>query len=263
MSIRRTVARYPSLKAALRRLAAPFRRTTSAGYRQLAKAEAIADLRHLKTGWKDDGIPAKQRAGVDDALAQYRDGAQMTTFDVFVRMLKPIAAKIPNGSLLEIGCSSGYYADVLNVRGIDLRYSGCDYSPAFIRLAQHYHPELSFDVEDATSLRYADNSFDIVVSGCCLLHIPEYGIAIAETARVTRRYALFHRTPVLACRATQFFSKRAYGVETVEIHFSESELVATFAEHGLCVVGVESISADWRDGDAFSIKSFLCKKGHA
>ena len=59
---------------------------------------------------------------------------------------------------------------------------------------------------------------------------------------------------------TQFFTKQAYGVKTVEIHFSERELVALFAASGLRVVAIETLSADWRQGDAFAMKTYLCEK---
>lgn len=260
MSLRQTLDRHPSVKAGLKRLLGPFRQQTSAGYKRLADAERLPVIDTLKDAWQDDAIPLKQRAGMEQALAAYCAGAQMPNFDVLVDMLRPLASNTPGGSLLEVGCSSGYYADVLAARQVDLRYAGCDFSPAFIALAKHYHPELRFDVEDATALRYADNAFDIVLSGCCLLHIPDYRSAIAETARVARRHAVFHRTPVLARHTTRFFTKRAYGVQTVEIHFSERELVSLFAASGLRIIGIESITSDWRDGDAFAMKTYLCEK---
>ena len=260
MTLRDTLDRHPLLKAGLKQLLGPLRRSTSAEYRSLASADRLPTATALKGAWKDDAIPLKQRKGVEKSLLSYRAGTPIRDFDVLVDLLRPLAAQQPGAALLEVGCSSGYYADVLAARGLDLRYIGCDFSSAFIELARHYHPELRFDVADATALRYADSEFDIVLSGCCLLHIPDYARAIAETARVARRHAVFHRTPVLAKHATRYFTKSAYGVKTVEIHFSERELVSLFAAHGLSVIGIESISTDWRDGDAFAMKTYLCEK---
>jgi SAM-dependent methyltransferase len=260
-TLRQLLDRHPVVKAGLKTVLRPFRRDTSADYRRLSDNERAPTLQALSGAWRDDSIPQRQRAGVDRTLAEYRGGAAIRDFDSLVDLLRPLAAAAPGSTVLEIGCSSGYYADVLAARGIALAYSGCDFSRAFVDLARRYHPDLRFDVEDATELTYADASVDIVVSGCCLLHIADYPRAIAETARVARRHAVFHRTPVLARHATRFFTKTAYGVKTVEIHFGESELVALFAAHGLRVVGIETISADWRDGDAFAIKTYLCAKG--
>mgnify|MGYP000555746097 CR=1 FL=1 len=86
----------------------------------------------------------------------------MPVFDTLVEALN----KLPPAertSLLEIGCSSGYYSEVLAARGIDARYHGCDYSKAFIELARRHYPALPFDVMDATQLGYAGGQFDVVV----------------------------------------------------------------------------------------------------
>jgi SAM-dependent methyltransferase len=261
--LRNALARHPTLKASVKRLIGPFRRSTSGGYQPLSGDRQAATVDALKDAWLDAAIPARQRAGVDQALSDYRAGTPMLEFDVLVGQLRPLADGVPGAALLEVGCSSGYHADVLAARGIDMVYRGCDFSPAFVEMARRYHPELHFDVEDATALNYADRSFDVVVSGCCLLHIPKYERAIAETARVARGHALFHRTPVLARRATRFFTKQAYGVKTVEIHFNEAELVALFHANGLRVIAIETTTADWLDGDAFAMKTYLCEKKEA
>ena len=238
----------------------PFRRTTSGDYRPLDGVERASTVSALKGAWQHDDIPRLQRAGVERSLAEYRAGAAMPAFDVLVKLLRPLAEGTPGQNLLEIGCSSGYYSEILAMRGLDLRYSGCDYSPAFVDMARRLYPQLQFDVADATALGYADATYDIVVSGCCLLHIADYNAAIAETARVARRHVVFHRTPVVHTLPTQFFTKLAYGVKTVEIHFAEHELVALFASHGLRVVAVETLNTDWRQGDAFAMKTYLCEK---
>ena len=96
-------------------------------------------------------------------------------------------------SLLEIGCSSGYYSEVLAARGLE-------------------------------------------------------------------RYAIFHRTPVLQKSATRHFTKDAYGVKTIEIHFNEKELVRLFAQNRLQAVDILTIDAGGRNGDAFAVKTYVCRK---
>jgi SAM-dependent methyltransferase len=218
-TLRAILNRHPAWKAAARSLLRPLRGGTSTDYEPLAEAARGETLRQLEGAWKDGEIPRLQREGVERALAEFRAGAPVPAFDSFAALLRPLAQAAPGQSLLEIGCSSGYYSEVLVIAGLDLRYTGSDFSPAFVELARRCHPGHGFDVADATALPYADESFDIVVSGCCLLHIPDYAKAIAETARVARRHALFHRTPVLHVQPTRYFTKRAYGVRTVEIHF--------------------------------------------
>ena len=60
-------------------------------------------------------------------------------------------------------------------------------------------------------MRYRNNAFDVVISGCCLLHILEYEEAVAEVVRVARSYAIFHRTPFVLEEPNRYFRKLAYG----------------------------------------------------
>ena len=88
----------------------------------------------------------------------------------------------------------------------------------------------------------------------------DHDAAIAETARVARDFAIFHRTPVLHRLPTRHFTKKAYGIQTIETHFNEGDLVREFSRHGLKVIDIATIEADWRDGDAFACKTYVCEK---
>lgn len=266
MGVLRTIAeQHPWIKSTLKTLISPFRATTSGSYSRLKDQERSNSIPQLKNSWQAKEIPSIQRIGVDRALDAYRTGVTAKEFDVLVGLLRSLLPADSTASpaattLLEIGCSSGYYSEVLAIKDVPLQYSGCDYSPAFIEMAKRYYPELDFQVEDATALGYDDASFDIVVSGCCLLHIADYPAAIQEAARVARTHIIFHRTPVLHLRPTTYFTKQAYGVKTIEIHFNEEELVRLFTANGLRVRGIATLNADWRQGDAYTTKSYLCEK---
>ena len=226
----------------------------------LEGTSAARAMVHLRESWRDSAIPPRQRRLAEQQLTAYRASQPIAVFDVLVDAIRANLVPSMKTSLLEIGCSSGYYAEVLKIKGVDVAYVGCDYSEAFIQMARNCYPDLSFDIEDATALQYDDATFDIVVSGCCLLHIPDYAQAIAETARVTRRIAIFHRTPVFHTLTTQMFTKKAYGVPTLEIHFNERELISHFVANGLRVIGIVTLSADWHMGDASAVKTYVCEK---
>jgi ubiquinone/menaquinone biosynthesis C-methylase UbiE len=130
-------------------------------------------------------------------------------------------------------------------------------------MAREKYPSVDFTVEDATALRHADTSFDVVVSGCCLLHIPEYSKAVAETTRVARRYALFHRTPVVWGQPERWYRKKAYGIETVEIHFNEPEFLALLSRSGLELMVVHTLSEEHIDDTGKQgqvIRTYVCRK---
>lgn len=256
--------RFPGLK---RRLRSVRNRVfpgagVSSYYVNLQGKEADAEGQRLRNSWQDDALPKRQRELVDQQLRQYRSGARIDVFDVFVESLRALP-DLPGMSLLEVGCSSGFYSEVVKIAGLPVKYSGCDYSDAFIRLARENYPYADFSVEDATALHYADHSFDIVVSGCCLLHIPEYAKGIEETARVARRYAIFHRTPVVWGQPEQWYRKRAYGIETVEIHFNEAEFLALLDRNGLVLIATHTLSEESTDttrAQGHACRTYVCRK---
>lgn len=269
MGLREAVKRYPWLAAPARRVLGLLRRirslatgqaaSVSTNYEKLDGDDIVLEGTRLRASWQDEALPARQRALVDRQLAAYRAGEPVDVFDVFIGAVKDIERQRAVTSLLEIGCSSGFYSEVMKIAGSPLAYTGCDYSEALIRLARERHRDVPFDVEDATRLSYADKSFDVVVSGCCLLHIPEFQAAIAETARVARANAIFHRTPILENAPTEFFRKEAYGVETLEIHFSEAELLDLFAQNGLTVDKRVDLSRETSpSGVVTAVRTYVC-----
>lgn len=257
--LREWLMRYPSMHTLARRVAG-LARGGQGRYALLDPDAGKRAAQALRGAWRDDAIPPRQRALVDAQLNAYRSGRPNVAFDALVDVLRPLCQSQPGLRLLEVGCSSGYYSEVLAARGLEVTYTGCDYSEAFVTQARALYPALAFKHADATRLPYDDASMDVVISGCCLLHIPEYGQAIAETARVTKRWAVFHRTPVLHAAPTRYFTKQAYGVGTFEIHFSETELVRLFARNGLRIVDVVTLSVDWASGTSFASKTYLCEK---
>ncbi len=253
---RTLLGRSPGIESALRGfyLAAHFHPVSPENFTGVSE--------RLSASWMADGIPGEQWAVVEPQLASYRAGKPSATFDALVDILVHNVPELHNRSLLEIGCSSGYHSEVLRCRGVEASYQGCDFSPAFIRLARQMYPAIRFDVEDATRLRYNSDSFDIVVSGCCLLHISEYEKAIAEAARVSREFVVFHRTPVLHMTGPAFYTKNAYGVEMLEIHFHEQQLVRMFTTHKLHVVDINSHLSlpESRHSEPLLYKTYLCQK---
>jgi len=264
--VRRQLNRFPRLKALLKRL---FRAVTPSGgvstdYVEMEISETGGESARLRDAWQADDLPQRQRKLVDGQLAEFRRGTPVPVFDVIVQALRHLAPKDRDGSmsLLEVGCSSGYYAEVLEIAGLNPTYAGCDYSEAFIAMARQKYPALRFDVEDATALRYEENAFDVVISGCCLLHIPEYELAVAETARVAREYAIFHRTPVVIGEpnTNKYYRKRAYGVETVEIHFNEPQFLALLAASGLQVIETHTLAETLVAGVGSASRTYVCRK---
>jgi SAM-dependent methyltransferase len=254
--------RHPALKRVLKALKNAVYPSTSvsSNYIQLDGDQSGLESNRLRSAWKSDDLPIRQRKLVDPQIARFRAGKQVDVFDVLVQALRPLQPIGAGGSLLEVGCSSGYYSEVLSIADVNFLYSGCDYSEAFIAMAKEKYPKVQFQVEDATSLSYQDNSFDVVVSGCCLLHIPEYATAVSETARVARQYAIFHRTPVVLGQPHRHYRKQAYGVETVEIHFNEPEFLTLLTGSGLSLIANLTLDEVVHNGVGTATRTYVCKK---
>lgn len=254
--VRTLLRRSPGIESALRGiyLAAHFHPVPPENFARVSE--------RLSASWMADGIPAEQWAVVEPQLAAYRAGKPSPAFDALVDILVHNVPELHKRSLLEIGCSSGYHSEVLRCKGVEASYRGCDFSPAFMRFARQKYPSIQFDLEDATRLNYSSNSFDIAVSGCCLLHISEYEKAIAEAARVSREFVVFHRTPVLHMAGPAFYTKNAYGMDMLEIHFHEQQLVRMFVAHKLYVIDINSHLSlpGIRPSDPLIYKTYLCQK---
>lgn len=254
--------RFPRLKRLLKhalRLVMPGR-GVSTHYVEMAGDEVGSESVRLRTAWKDDDLPGRQRELVDRQLAEYRRGSAVDVFDVLVKSLRALGVEGGKIRILEVGCSSGYYSEAFEIAGLNVDYAGCDYSEAFIAMARQRYPGLQFDVQDATALKYTDNAYDVVVSGCCLLHIPEYQVAVTETARVASRYAIFHRTPVVLGQSNKYYRKQAYGVETVEIHFNEPQFLQLLADSGLELLATYTLDETMSHGAGSATRTYVCRK---
>src|SRR5688572_10950142 len=155
----------------------------SEAYRELTQAELDIFEETYESAWKDEAMPERQyRRVVADELQRLRVGEEILPYKVALDCLKGLPA-MDNPTLLDVGASSGYYSEVLKIAGFPCRYTGCDYSEHFQRIAQKLYPGVAFDVADARKLPYPDSSYDIVLHGAAIMHIREYPCAIAEAAR--------------------------------------------------------------------------------
>jgi ubiquinone/menaquinone biosynthesis C-methylase UbiE len=234
---------------------------TSSHFIRLDDSQIQIESKRLIHAWKGDLIPLKQRKFVNRELYQYRLGKKNLNFDSIVDAIKMVYETSDTKlNVLEIGCSSGYYSEVLNIADLDVIYTGIDYSESFIQMAREYYPHLKFDVQDARHLNFPDNSFETVISGCCLLHIPEYEEAIAESVRVSSKTVIFHRTPVIWGEKTKYYRKYAYGVETIEIHFNEKDFLRLLDQSGLKVTKTYVINEFSSGSAGQGVKTYLCEK---
>ena len=107
---------------------------------------------------------------------------------VTARIVEPLldAARVGFGThLLDVGCGPGHIAAAAAVRGaVPI---GLDAAAGMVAVARGRHPEVEFQEGDAERLQFPDASFDAVVAGFVVNHLPAPERALAEFARVVRR----------------------------------------------------------------------------
>lgn len=220
----------------------------------------VSVCQSLRQGWQDPTISEKQRQVSDRELMRMYEGNVPAVFTVAAQAV--LVTGMENGTIVEVGCASGYYYEVLDhLLGHKVNYTGVDYSPTLIARAQQEYPDVSFFVADAGKLPVNNRSYDMVISGCVLLHVTDYERIIEETARVARHWCIFHRTPVIQNDQTLFMNKLAYGIPVVELAFSESELLGLFAKYGLGVtheffIDKHRVSAIKKE---VTMKTYVCR----
>ncbi|MCX6791004.1 MAG: class I SAM-dependent methyltransferase [Candidatus Gribaldobacteria bacterium] len=84
---------------------------------------------------------------------------------------KPLFDYIKSGNkVLDLGCGNGRCVEIIKAKGGE--YTGIDISDKLIEIAKKRYPAENFQVGDALSLPYPDNSFGIIYSIAVLHHIP-------------------------------------------------------------------------------------------
>lgn len=122
----------------------------------------------------DDDAYERVRAYFAGCLARYgndprgvdwhdRD-AQRARFEALLYL-----ESLDGASILDAGCGLGDLYGYLHERGIPVRYTGCDLSPAHIEAARAIYPAARFEIIDARTL-LARERFDYVIA-CGMLHL--------------------------------------------------------------------------------------------
>jgi len=184
--------------------------------------------------WRHDDVTRWQDTAYARILDEARQGRVRIDLAVAAEAVR--AAGVESPSLLEIGCGSGYYAEVFRMLlGRQFGYTGLDSSPTMVARARCARPHATFVIGDATALPFNNASFDVAFNGASLMHILAYPKAVAESRRVARRACIFHTVPLLTDRPTAYLRKKAYGRTVAEVIFNRDELFALFAASGLIV----------------------------
>jgi 2-polyprenyl-3-methyl-5-hydroxy-6-metoxy-1,4-benzoquinol methylase len=110
----------------------------------------------------------------------------------FHAALDELWAKADPASVLDVGCGEGVLTVQWAERLGDGRVVGIDLEDPTLEAewAKRARPNLEFRAEEASSLSFADNEFDMAAAIEVLEHVPDPEATLAEMARVARRHLL-------------------------------------------------------------------------
>lgn len=172
------------------------------------------------------------------------------------------AAEVTSGKqILDVCCGPGMIAAAASERGALAQ--GIDFSATVIEIAISNVPGTEFHLGDAQSLPFADNSFDAVVCGFGIIHVPDPGKALSEMRRVLKPGG---RVAVSVWEAPGtgngfgllYGSIKAHADMTVDLphgpdffQFSgPDKLISALLETGFCKPSVITVAQTWEIGDA-------------
>jgi SAM-dependent methyltransferase len=128
-----------------------------------------------------------------DAFKEFETGAwheRASTYDLVIgavtarvgeELLDAVGAG-PGTRLIDVGCGPGTITAAAAARGA--RAVGVDLAAGMLALGRARHPHLELLEGDAEALPFPDGTFDALVGGFVLNHLPAVEAAVAEAARV-------------------------------------------------------------------------------
>lgn len=126
-----------------------------------------------------------EQAGWENAsvVANYHEHLSGVTTQSLEALLD--AAGVRGGSrVLDVASGAGYIAGAAARRGADA--TGIDFSAGQIRMARDRYPDVRFERADAEALPFDSQSFDAVVNGFGMCHLPNPASALREAFRVLK-----------------------------------------------------------------------------
>lgn len=185
---------------------------------------------------------------------------------ITTRLAEPLldAAGVREGQgVLDVATGPGYVAERAEARGA--LPVGIDLAEGMLEAARRRHPDLRFVRADAEQLPFEDGSFDAVVGGFVLNHLPRPDRAVAEAGRVIRAggrvaFSVWERPErmrvigavrdaIEAARVEREAPIPSGGPDPYRFA-DDSEFLALLADAGLTEVSVETIDLTHRVADA-------------
>jgi ubiquinone/menaquinone biosynthesis C-methylase UbiE len=178
----------------------------------------------VQTFGKSAGHAPDNRTYYDEFSRHYDDrrarGYHKLIDDQAAELVRRVGA---GKQVLEVGCGTGLILE--RIAQFAERAEGVDVSPGMVDRARQRG--LDVRVADATSLPYADGSFDVACSFKVLAHVPQFDAALVEMLRVVRPgghivFDVYNR------RSLRYAAKRLFGPKPTSQRFAEDAITTRF-----------------------------------
>jgi len=140
----------------------------------------------------------REVAGMFDAVARRYDLSNdvMSLFQVHMwrRVTRAAVAAGPGMRVLDLAAGTGTSSVEYAADGAEV--VACDFSTGMVAEGKRRHPEIAFVAGDATSLPFADETFDVVTISYGLRNVQDTARALAETVPGGRIVIAEFSTPV-------------------------------------------------------------------
>jgi len=93
-------------------------------------------------------------------------------------------------SVLDVGCATGAFSDIMKSFNPGLRYTGIDVIPEFVSIAKAKHPKDSFHYGDGIHFPFPPASFDLVFATGVLHLNSKYDEMLRAMWNLAKRYVL-------------------------------------------------------------------------
>jgi trans-aconitate methyltransferase len=203
----------------------------------------IEKLNKLTDVWKSSNIPIEQFKIVSKQLSSFREGNDIPEFKVFLEHLSALGLK-DNSKIIEIGCSSGYYSEIVEFHNPRLHYIGIDYSREFVNFAFDIYPQKSFLIADANFLPLKTEILDCVVLGSVLLHLMQWEESLAKVAELNSKFLIVHRQPVIIEKPSYYYFKKAYSTKMFEWILNRDHLIKVLASFDYKLVKESKVNSN-------------------
>lgn len=126
-------------------------------------------------------------------LFELRAKGELSSMECTKSLCRILNLKYFDGmTICDVGCGVGHYFRELRKLG-NIEYFGVDLDTNMVAMAKEIWGgirKVDFDVQDATKLKFEDDSFDVVFSYNLLFHMNDYKTVLKELIRVSKKYVL-------------------------------------------------------------------------